>query len=289
MGLPLDGHDLGARAAADQLDDQIKHSDGTVWTRSELEHIVERTLAQINESAGAGIPYLYLDREDPSTCTWLDTTCGGSVNIGESCEISGAIHIVPTNCGTDWWYGGATGAGEIIQVQRANAAVGDARRDSLSDVVPQPMEFMLMHELGHALGLAHPTDCAPPPDFCPSGAMPCSLMGAVWSKLRNGEAYMPDDQQGLRSIWGGTELPTRATVRVGEREQRVLGADGTFTQCAWTVCRIFLSAESDIGHSGRLLARQRELLSAVSEGLRVGLGIDDRVGSRGTVRALRER
>ena len=184
------------------LHNQLWHADGTSWTRAELERAVRITIARLNDSAGADVPHVYLDQSvAPSNCAWLDSDCDGDPNVGQTCGISGVVHIVPTNCEGTWFYGTPQG-GYNIALQRSHAGT-TKRWEHHSSGVASLLTQDLLHELGHVLGLGEGFDCSSWSTVCPSGSNPCSAMEFSYSNLRALEYFMPDDRDGLRFLYGG--------------------------------------------------------------------------------------
>lgn len=198
----------------DNLDENMRHADGTVWTRLELEMAVERVLLRLNSSVGANTPWVYLDTETlPSTCAWLDTNCGDGINnpnIADTCALANTIHLVPVNCGATWWYTTPLGStAQIIQIERSLSGIGDMRWEHFPGAAAQIFEFALLHELGHALGLVHPMGCSWS-TVCPSGSNPCAVMAGDWGQSGAGEYFMQDDSDALRSSHGTRTAPAES-------------------------------------------------------------------------------
>jgi hypothetical protein len=191
-----------------QLQDHITHSNGTPWTRAELERSVRIVLARLNHSAGADIPLLYLDTSvSPSNCAWLDSDCNGTPNVSSTCAIANAVHILPSNCELTQTFPTGGGTGYIILFQASDADVGPKPWDH-SFGAGEVFERALLHELGHDLGLGHPNACSSWSSVCPAGASPCAVMMSDAGNSRSEEYFMPDDRAGLRALYSPRPAPT---------------------------------------------------------------------------------
>lgn len=90
---------LPAGMSCEDMEEVMAHADGSGWTRSELERATRMAIARINQSAGADVPFLYLDTSTaPSECAWFDANCDGVPNVEQTCTIANVVHIVPDNC-----------------------------------------------------------------------------------------------------------------------------------------------------------------------------------------------
>ena len=196
----------------EDLEDYMKHPDGLLWTRQELEQSVHRTLQRLNASAAADTPRLYLDTLDRPTCAWLDEDCNGVPNSGVTCPIPNTINIIPTHCGATAMNFFANES-VVIWIQKAHAhpLVGDMRWTHTPNEGVM-FEDALLHELGHALSLWHPAACSDPafPTICPTGARPCSVMHADTDGTVASDYFMLDDTNGLRFLWGARTLPVES-------------------------------------------------------------------------------
>lgn len=193
------------------LHTQLWHLDGTPWTRFELERAVLLVIARLNQSAGANIPYMYLD-PNPTTCAWFHSDCGDADPPQPSlCEIPGTINIVPSHCIGPLHTWSATGAGHIIYLKRTLNA-GSAVPYEHFAVEPSTatvIHTILMHEIGHGLGINHPNECGDPQwaTICPTGSEPCAVMHTYLWHMRSADYLMPDDRAGLRVQYGSRPEP----------------------------------------------------------------------------------
>lgn len=202
-----------------QLDEQLRHTNNAVWSRTELENSVRYAITRINASSGADIPYLYLDTsQEQSTCDWYDDVCGvgPSPNVNVDCEIPGAIHIIPSRCEGPLHRVGASNTGGLIILKSSlngrDPGLWPYEHFSIVDGSTSLIEHRLMHEIGHALGLGHPFECGDPSwstSICPPGAnSTCAIMDVTQFHQRTHEFYLPDDVNGLRALYGSPATPT---------------------------------------------------------------------------------
>ena len=196
-----------------ELAANMRHADGTVWTQSELNQSIQRTILRINESANSKVPALVYDWATPGySCTWRDADCSAAPafpTVG-SCGIDNTIHVVPTECdGTNW---SAVGNRHLIFIQKSTGTgVSDMRWEHFSGTSDAALfEATLMHQIGHALGLAHSSACTTFADVCPAGAQPCTLMDGLTDAGQAYDYWFQDDVNGLRGIYGYRDS---ATVR----------------------------------------------------------------------------
>lgn len=188
-----------------QLHAEMKHPDGTVWTREELEQSVQWVLSRMNAGSRGDLPFLWLDTTTtPSNCTYdYGSTCP-SPSLIPTCGLGdrATIHIVPVNCGTAFWY--SSGTDHMIQLQMSDSVLGNMWYHHASGAGGVMLEQVLMHEIGHALGLGHPQDGSNWASLCPSGAPACSVMQGG-ADAHYYDTWTLDDRDGLRAIYGYQE------------------------------------------------------------------------------------
>jgi len=205
----------------DQLEEQLKHRDGSLWTRQEVEIAVERVLMRANASSGADTPWLFLDYTTaPSTCAWLDSICEQPKNINplpDTCGLANTIHIVPSNCqSTALGPSSLAPPSHILYVEKFSSGLGgDARWEHAPLATANAFEATLLHEIGHSLGLLHPQDdVAGFPAICPGGqaSEDCSVMGPHNNNFVSADNFMYDDTQGLRQAYGYRTAPAESLL-----------------------------------------------------------------------------
>lgn len=204
------------------MQNELRHADGSAWTRTEVEEAVQWTLTRINESSRGDAPWLYLDTVTPaSTCVWEDTDCCAEPHedLVSTCGFDNTIHIVPTNCGGAYWL--PSGTRHIIQVQSTDSAVPVVEEEGHPPVCnPSPayyghqwggsewaFENIILHEFGHSFGLWHSNDCVGSnwSTVCPTGASGCTVMTGENSVAA--EVFTLDDANGLEAIYGARDAP----------------------------------------------------------------------------------
>jgi hypothetical protein len=222
---------------------------GRRWTRQELLDSVQWVVARINDDAGADLPLVYVDTTATSTCTWLDHCHDPAGPPFAGCRMDDSIVLIPDNCGvprvsfTDLG-GSIYDRRHLIHIPRSNFfddTKGAGERWSHAfGYGGTDFEMVLLHELGHALGLAHPDGtttydtCLPSPAnlaaVCPApgdlSAPPvgCPVMlsrGVLFSNHTWGD----DDINGLRNLYG---IRTPPLVQAFER----LSGTSTFSEVA---------------------------------------------------------
>jgi len=191
----------------------MRHADGTVWTQGELNQSVQRTILRINESANSDIPVLVYDWATPGyACAWRDDVCAAAPHLPnhDSCGIDKTIHVVPSDCHVTSW--AASGNRHLIFIQKSTGTgVRDMRWEHFSGSSDAALfEATLMHQIGHALGLAHSSACPGFETMCPAGAQPCTLMDGITDAGQAYDYWFQDDVNGLRGIYGTRNV---ATVR----------------------------------------------------------------------------
>ncbi len=223
----------------DQLDENLRHADGTLWTRTELERSVRLVLADLNESAAADIPYFYLDTTSPPPSCALDWNCGDAVWPWTACYTPNTVVVLPDCAGTQLvappgTSGTPFGADPTVTTQHivllnrslAPPAFGTRwTHGSMPMIQAESFEAGLLHELGHSLGLGHvrhnfnwATTCVPYTNseinsVCPAGvpvdgSAGCAVMSGDRGQGFSASTFGIDDTAGLRGIYGLRTLPT---------------------------------------------------------------------------------
>jgi hypothetical protein len=197
------------------------HSDQTPYTAEEMESTLDRVIARYNETKHAKAPRLWLDRQNLSSCVWLDPNCATTIDPVNNCRVPGAIVVVPTHCAATQ----ASPFADVVFIQRSYPwTPGNMWWNHLAGTGGAHLDGSLLHEIGHCVGLAHPQDCNDPAysTICPSGADGCAAMRPA-STAQARDLLSDDDQDGLRDIYG--VVPWQG-VRVFER---VSGSWGELT------------------------------------------------------------
>lgn len=218
---------------------------GPTWSRSELERAVQWVIGRINNETPADIPFVYLDLNNTATCQ-IDETCGDADRPWMNCFQSDTIVILPTECddtavvsgnwtGVQWIDNGGSGSRAKILRLRWSQDNGLPWEHTLG-MMAQSMLGILLHEMGHALGLGHLANdfpdsngfpyCVPntlpntPTPLCPVDPAPmpawtafgtCPLMhgdyGAFTTLGLNNQFYGFDDIEGLVGLYGLDSAP----------------------------------------------------------------------------------
>ena len=179
------------------------HPNGVTWSRIQLELEVEWALNEINNTTSAAHPPLSY----AGLVTCSDTNMNG---LFEECQTPNAMVITSTGpgytaCDAQW-----IPAERIVSIPRhnCNPPLPDANARFSQWLVPgtrtDHLVAMLLHELGHGLGLGDFWNCTTSTNpACTDPLWPnsCSMMQAPWLADLHHSYYL-DDALGLRAIWG---------------------------------------------------------------------------------------
>ena len=208
---------------------------GPRWTRDELILAIQWAGGRINNETPADIPFVYLDLNDTQTCQ-IDETCGDADRPWVNCFQSNTIMIMPTECDStsiasaDWTgvqWTTPTGSESRAKILRLRWSGNDGMpwEHTAGMDNAQNLGEILLHELGHGLGLGHVVNdypagnmypyCLPnippgtsPVSLCLSGAMgvadTCPTMhgGAGEGLGLNKHFFGLDDIEGLVTLYG---------------------------------------------------------------------------------------
>jgi hypothetical protein len=162
----------------------MRHASGASWTNDELQAEIRWLLESANDKSAANLPPLYY--------------AGTSAGVCETCTIPGAIHVANGgDCATGYMEGSPSGG---IKLQFAKSgACGVTYYHFKSPTGPAEISFggVFMHELGHALGIDHPT-CVPYACSTP----PCSVMDSNAGNTGEAMEWFRNDIEGLRAKYG---------------------------------------------------------------------------------------
>jgi len=182
---------------APDLDDKLRHDNGTVWNDFETDQSIMWVLAAANQYSNAHLPTLiYMGAR--SACT------------GDACRIANAITIIPNEIDCDNevdinYYTPAQGL--LIRTTPSVAPCMNTWEHWETPAVDGTYVFngVLNHELAHALGLKHNMDCTP----LPCSTHPCAVADVDTSTTPEGLTLYRDDVLGLQSRYGAPAYYTR--------------------------------------------------------------------------------
>jgi len=180
---------------APDLDDKLRHDNGTVWNDFETDQAIMWVLAAANQYSNAQLPTLiYMGARSPCT--------------GDACQIPNAITVIPNEeapcrSRTD----NTPAEGILIRIQPTAGACERTWEHWENPTTGPTYVFpgVLLHELTHALGLNHNLACAP----LDCSTHPCAIMDGDSGTSPELLTYYRDDVLGLRSRYGAPAYYTR--------------------------------------------------------------------------------